>query len=81
MQALISLDNAIMFANNGPMKSNELDRYLRKAKAPALRPLARAVGISAPYLCDLRYGRRKPSAAVAERIERETIGAVKASAW
>jgi len=59
---------------------NKLDKHLRDTKTPALH-LARQVGISAPYLCDLRYGRRKPSPAVAERIEDATGGAVPARGW
>jgi len=59
---------------------NTLDKYLRDTKTPALH-LARQVGISAPYLCDLRYGRRKPSQAVAKAIEAATSGAVDIGAW
>jgi len=59
---------------------NTLDKHLRDTKTPALH-LARQVGISAPYLCDLRYGRRKPSPAVAQRIEDATDGAVGRGDW
>lgn len=43
--------------------------------------IAQAAGVSAPYICDLRYGRRKPSETVALAIEKATDGAVPASAW
>jgi len=59
---------------------NTLDTYLRYTKTPALH-IARAAGVSAPYICDLRYGRRKPSPAVAARIEDATGGAVPARGW
>ncbi len=57
---------------------DKLQQYLTTHKGSAL---ARAVGISPAYLSDLKNGKRGPSLAVAFAIERETNGAVPASAW
>ena len=60
---------------------NQLDTYLRQDGAITARALASAVGISSPYITDLRYSRRKPSDEIARRIEVETGGAVRAAGW
>jgi DNA-binding transcriptional regulator YdaS (Cro superfamily) len=60
--------------------TNALDTWLKESKTPALH-IARAVGVSAPYICDLRRDRRKPSDKVAAAIEDATGGAVPARAW
>ena len=59
---------------------NQLDTYLRSGAMTA-KALAEAVGISQPYITDLRYNRRCPSDDVAARIEAATDGKVPASAW
>lgn len=38
----------------------------------ALTQLAKKLGVSRSYLCDVRKGRAKPSVQLAERIARET---------
>lgn len=60
--------------------ANKLDAWLKETGTPALH-LARGVGVSAPYVCDLRRDRRSPSDTVKAKIETFTSGAVPASAW
>jgi transcriptional regulator with XRE-family HTH domain len=60
---------------------NMLDTYLRAPGAKSAREIARDAGVSSPYVTDLRYGRRRPSAAVAEAIEIATNRAVPAQSW
>ena len=55
-----------------------LQEYLETHKGSAL---ARAVGISASYLSDIKKGNRVPSLRVAFAIERATNGAVPAKSW
>jgi len=57
-----------------------LDKYLRTSAMTA-RALAEAVGVSQPYITDLRYGRRNPSPGVAARIAIATDDAVPAASW
>ena len=57
-----------------------LDTWLKETGTPALH-LARAVGISAPYVHDLRFGKRSPSVAVMAKIEEFTGGKVTPSIW
>jgi DNA-binding transcriptional regulator YdaS (Cro superfamily) len=59
---------------------NSLDTYL-KSRIKSARALAAEVGVSSPYITDLRYGRRRPSAEVASRIEAATGGKVAATSW
>jgi len=58
----------------------KLDKYLRATKTRA-SAIAEAVGVSRPYITDLRYGRRKPSLYVALRIEGATGGSVGPGDW
>jgi len=57
-----------------------LDQYIRETGTTAKR-IALDVGVSEPYICDLRYGRRRPSRDVAARIAQATGGKVPESAW
>jgi len=57
-----------------------LDTYL-KSRIKSARALAAEVGVSSPYITDLRYGRRRPGGEVAARIEAATNGAVPAESW
>jgi len=59
---------------------NQLDAYLRQGRGRARR-IAVDVGVSEPYVSDLRHGKRQPSPAVAQKIEAATGGAVPVSAW
>lgn len=59
---------------------NQLDTFLRDGAMTA-KTLAEKVGVSQPYISDLRRNKRCPSDAVAKRIETATDGQVKASAW
>lgn len=59
---------------------NQLDTYLR-SRVQTAKALAMAAGVSQPYICDLRYNRRKPGDDVAKRIEAATNGAVKHTSW
>jgi predicted GIY-YIG superfamily endonuclease len=63
--------------SEGPIS---LDRFLRSYKVKA-KNLAEVVGVSCPYITDLRYGRRRPSHDVALRIEEATQGAVAREIW
>jgi transcriptional regulator with XRE-family HTH domain len=58
----------------------QLDKYLRNSATTA-KALAEMVGVSAPYITDLRYARRKPSNDVARRIAEATGGEVPADGW
>lgn len=59
---------------------DHLDTYL---KATGIRRIdfARSVGISAPYLSQILGGLKRPSLALAIRIERATQGTVPAHVW
>jgi transcriptional regulator with XRE-family HTH domain len=56
----------------------QLQKYLQTNKAA---DLARAVGISASYMADIKKGYRAPSIRVAFAIEDATQGAVPARSW
>jgi len=58
----------------------QLDTFLRTGAMTA-KSLANAVGVSQPYITDLRYQRRTPSANVAMRIQAATNGAVRADSF
>jgi DNA-binding transcriptional regulator YdaS (Cro superfamily) len=60
--------------------SNELDTWIIITGTKAAH-LARKVGVSDPYIHDLRKGKRRPSPDVAKRIEDATDGWVEASSW
>ena len=62
------------------LKQTPLDAFLRETKTPAAH-VARDANVSAPYLHDLRYDKRKPSAKVADAIASATGGAVPADSW
>ena len=59
---------------------NALNRYIIDTKTPAIH-IARAAGVSGPFICDLRKNRRRPSPAVAIAIEAATGGVVLAASW
>jgi len=59
---------------------NQLDAFLRAGTMTA-KALAEKVGVSQPYITDLRYSRRRPSPDVALKIEAATDGKVSADGW
>jgi transcriptional regulator with XRE-family HTH domain len=63
------------------MGMTDLDTYLRRAETKSARQVAKEAGVTSPYVTDLRYGRRRPSLAVAEAIERATGGEVRVASW
>jgi DNA-binding transcriptional regulator YdaS (Cro superfamily) len=58
----------------------QLDTYLRSSAVTA-KALADTVGVSAPYITDLRYARRKPSSEIAAKIAAATENAVPVDCW
>jgi DNA-binding transcriptional regulator YdaS (Cro superfamily) len=55
----------------------KLDTYLKSGETTA-RELARRVGVSAPFISDLRRGNRFAKSEVAKKIEQATGGRVSA---
>jgi DNA-binding XRE family transcriptional regulator len=43
-------------------------KIVRKMRGKTLREMGKTLGVSAPYLCDVESGNRKPSAKLAKRI-------------
>lgn len=56
-------------------------REYRKAHGIKQKDLAKSLGVSNPYLCDIEKGKRTPGLALAVRIEDATKGAVPATSW
>jgi len=66
MVKLVGMEQLATYLKAGGIKRNEF---------------ARSVGISAPYLTQILGGLKRPSLALAFRIEQITQGAVPASCW
>ena len=61
----------------------KLEKYLddRRKKGVTNKEVAKAFGCSAPYLSELKSGKKTPRLPLAVQIARVTKGAVKESDW
>jgi hypothetical protein len=63
------------------IRMDKLNTFIAAEPGQPMRAWAERFGISRPYLYSLLEGTRYPSLAVAQRIEKETGGAVPLTAW